>query len=136
MEKARAAGGRNIQSSHGRYLPPVGKVFQREKFRSDDVAKGQGDVLYGVFGRLRSPSKEMANATGLNERACRNQMSGVNCMNLADFFNACHAVPELADWGAKMMGLSGERQVQEISKGLRGITLHIEAGDGVKVSTP
>lgn len=132
MGISRTANSRKFQSRYGNSrLPFTEKSTERP--RSNDVAEQQAKILQGRFGNLRSPSKEMANLTGLNERACRNQIAGVNCMNLADFFNACQAIPELALWGEKMMGLSGARQVNEVNQGMQAITLRIEA-NGVKVT--
>lgn len=129
---SRLATPRKIQPRCSYNLPPVGKSFPpRERLASDDVAKGQGEILYSVFGRLRSPAKEMAALTGLNERACRNQISGLNSMNLADFFNACRTIPELRAWGAQMMGmlLDGDPSFQaEFTRGRQEIVLRIETG--------
>lgn len=133
MGNSRASVGRTFQSRRGNTQSPVGRILPRENLASDDVAKAQAEVLQGVFGALKSPAKEMARDTGLNERACRNQIAGVNCMNLADFFNACKAIPELAEWGAEMMGLSGQRQADAVNHGMRAITLRIEAS-GVTLS--
>lgn len=134
MRNSRAAVGRNFQSPRGNSRSRIGNIIPREKLAADDVAKAQAEVLQGVFGALKSPAKEMARDTGLNERACRNQIAGVNCMNLADFFNACKAIPELADWGVQMMGLSSQRQSAAINEGMRAITLRIEA-NGVNIKT-
>lgn len=129
--KTRAFERRNIQSRRDYNLPSNGNVLPRERLRSDDVAKGQAEVLQGVFGNLKSPAKEMARETGLNERACRNQLAGLNSMNLADFFNACQSIPELRAWGARMMGLlvEGDPGFQaEFAKGRQEIVLRLEGG--------
>ena len=121
---------RNIQSARDHNLPRNGNTFPRRKYDTKDVSEGQAEVLQGVFGRLKSPAKEMANATGLNERACRNQIAGLNSMNLADFFNACQTIPELRAWGAHMMGLLIEGDPafgQEFAKGRQEIVLRIES---------
>lgn len=129
----RSADRRKTQSRFGNSRHDVGKVLPREKLTSDDVAKAQGEVLQGVFGPLKSPAKVMANTTGLNERACRNQIAGLNSMNLADFFNACQTIPELRAWGARMMGLLAEGDPtfqQEFARGRQEIVLRIE-GNGL-----
>jgi hypothetical protein len=123
---------RNFQSRHGNSRSPVGNVLPRERFTPGDVAKGQAQVLQDVFGSLKSPAKEMAKETGLNERACRNQIAGLNSMNLADFFNACHAIPELRAWGARMMGLLADGDpsfAAEFSRGRQEIVLRLEGGN-------
>lgn len=122
---------RKSQSRHDHNLPRNGNVLPREKLQSDDVAKAQGAVLQGVFGNLKSPAKEMARETGLNERACRNQLAGLNSMNLADFFNACRNIPELRAWGAEMMGmlLDGDPKFYtELARGRQEIVLRIDTG--------
>ena len=129
---SRSSARRNYRPSSRHNLPPIGRVVPQQRYRTIDVAKGQADVLQEVFGPLKSPAKTMALETGLSERACRNQLAGINSMNLADFFNACQAIPELREWGAKMMGLSGERRAQEISDGIREITLRIDT-NGVRL---
>ena len=129
---SRSSARRNYRPLSRHNLPPVGRVVPQQRYRTIDVAKGQADVLQEVFGPLKSPAKSMAIETGLSERACRNHLAGVNSMNLADFFNACQAVPELAEWAVKMMGLSGARQQQEISDGIREITLRIDT-NGVRL---
>lgn len=129
----RSAAVRNNRTTHGRHMPRIGRVVPQERFRTADVARGQSEILQNVYGPLKSPAKTMALETGQSERACRNQLTGNNSMNLAAFFNACQAVPELAEWGAKMMGLSGERRDKEISDGIREITLRIDTS-GVRVS--
>lgn len=139
MRNSRSASRRTFQSPRGNSRSSIGNVFPRERFSAEDVAKGQAEVLQGYFGNLKSPAKEMARETGLNERACRNQIAGLNCMNLADFFNSCRAIPELQQWGMEMMGAvqRGDRgRVAELMEGHRAITLRIEAsgvtlkGDG------
>lgn len=138
MNNSRSSVSRKFQSRGGNSRSPVGNVLPREKFESDAVAKGQAEVLQGVFGRLKSPAKEMAAATGLNERACRNQIAGLNSMNLADFFNACQTVPELRAWGARMMGLLAEGNPsfpEEFSKGRQEIVLRIDTG-GLTLGKP
>lgn len=129
---SRSALNRKYRHPIRRNLPLVGRVVPQERYRTCDVAKGQADVLQSVYGPLKSPAKSMAIETGLSERACRNQLTGINSMNLADFFNACQAIPELREWGAKMMGLSGERRAQELSDGIREITLRIDT-NGVRL---
>jgi hypothetical protein len=129
--KSRAYDRRTIRSRRDHNLPSNGNVLPRERLRSDDVAKAQAAVLQGVFGNLKSPAKEMARETGLNERACRNQLAGLNSMNLADFFNACQSIPELRAWGARMMGLLVEGDPEfhrEFSAGRQEIVLRLEAG--------
>lgn len=122
---------RNSQFRRGNNVARNGNVLPREKLRSDDVAKAQGDVLRGVFGRLKSPAKEMALVTGASERACRNQIAGLNSMNLADFFDACQSIPELQKWGAYMIGLRLEDPVafqNEMQRGRQEIVLRFENG--------
>ncbi|WP_298800028.1 hypothetical protein [uncultured Devosia sp.] len=122
---------RKIQSRRDHNLPRNGNDLPKKRFASDEVAKAQAEVLQGVFGNLKSPAKEMARETGLNERACRNQIAGLNSMNLADFFNACQAIPELQAWGAMMMGLSPSdpQFAKELARGHREIVLRIEGGN-------
>jgi hypothetical protein len=122
---------RNFQSRRGNNVARTGNVLPREKLQSDDVAKAQGAVLQGVFGRLKSPSKEMANLTGQNERACRNQIAGLNSMQLHKFFEACQSIPELQQWGAYMMGLRLEDPAafhNEMQRGRQEIVLRFENG--------
>lgn len=129
MSFDRATAHRKSQSRHDHNLPRNGKVFPQDRSAADDVAKAQGAVLQGVFGKLKSPAKEMANTTGQNERACRNQIAGLNSMQLHKFFEACQAIPELQDWGLMMMGIppTHPRFQQEMAKGQREIVLRIEA---------
>lgn len=125
-------------------MRPNGNVLPREKFTTDDVAKAQGEVLKGVFGhaisdagtamRIASPAKEQARITGQSERACRNQQAGQNCMNLAEFFNACQVIPELRAWGAMMMGLSEELHESvgpHVEKGMREIVLRLDLSGAI-----
>lgn len=129
--KSRPFERRTFQSRHGNSRSSVGNVLPREKLTPHDVAQGQAEILQGVFGGLKSPAKEMARDTGLNERACRNQIAGLNSMNLADFFNACRTIPELRAWGARMMGLLADGDPSfpaEFARGRQEIVLRIEAG--------
>lgn len=122
---------RKIQSTGDYNLPRGGNVLpqKREGFAPDDVAKAQGEILQGVFGRLKSPAKEMARITGDSERACRNQLAGLNSMQLHKFFKACQTIPEVQAWGAYMMGLSPANPnfQQEMARGYREILLRIDA---------
>jgi hypothetical protein len=68
------------------------------------VASGQAQVLRARFGREKQPSVALSEASGTLERTARNHLSGANCMNLRDFFNACQNIPELKSWGLRMMG--------------------------------
>lgn len=122
---------RKIQARHDYNVPRNGNVLPRPRVTADDVAKGQATVLQGIYGRLKSPAKEMARDTGISERACRNQLAGLNSMNLADFFNACQSIPELRPWGAQMMGmlLDGDPKFYtELARGKQEIILRIETG--------
>jgi hypothetical protein len=130
---SQAATRRLNQSARAYNLPRNGKVLPREKYASGDVAKGQGEVLQALYGPLKSPAKQMQRETGISERACRNQIAGLNSMNLTDFFNACRAIPELRAWGAQMMGmlLEGDPNFQsEFQRGRQEIVLRIE-GNGL-----
>lgn len=122
---------RKIQSTADSHMPHNGNVLpkQRVGFAPDDVAKGQAEILQGVFGRLKSPAKEMARITGDSERACRNQLAGLNSMQLHKFFRACQTIPEVQAWGAYMMGLSpaNPKFQQEMTRGYREILLRIDA---------
>lgn len=102
MGNSRSAVSRHFQSRGGNSVP-------RKKHQTDDVAKAQAEVLQGVYGDLKAGAKELARDTGKSERACRNHLAGLNCMNLAEFFNACQDIPELQAWGAYMMGLKNSR---------------------------
>lgn len=130
MSVDRATAYRKSRASRGNVLPRNGKLFPQDRSAADDVAKAQGAVLQGVFGRLKSPSKEMANITGQNERACRNQIAGLNSMQLHKFFEACQTIPELQDWGVMMMGIppSDPRFQKEMSRGHQEIVLRIDTG--------
>lgn len=128
---------RNTQARRDYVLPRNGKLFPNDRSAADDVAKAQGAVLQGVFGKLKSPAKEMANATGQNERACRNQIAGLNSMQLHKFFEACQSIPELQDWGLMMMGIppSDPRFQKEMARGHQEIVLRIDAG-GLTLGKP
>jgi|SRR5579871_110138 len=132
----RSARDRLFQSRRGNNRSPVGNVLPRTQYKSSDVAKAMAEVLQGRFGNLKSPAKEMQRETGLNERACRNHLAGLNCMNLADFFNACQSSPELQAWGAMMMGLqsSGDPAFgKELARSLPTVLLRIEQGGGFTI---
>lgn len=98
MGNSRAAASRHFQSRGGNTVP-------RKKYEPDDVAKAQAEVLRERYGDRKAAAKELARDTGKSERACRNHLAGINCMNLAEFFNACQDIPEIQAWGAYMMGL-------------------------------
>lgn len=122
---------RNFQSRRGNNQARNGNILPRQNLKADDVSKAQGEVLRGVFGRLKSPAKEMANITGQNERACRNQIAGLNSMQLHKFFEACQTIPELQKWGAYMMGLRVEDPAafySELQNGRQEIVLRFENG--------
>lgn len=126
---SRPSSRRIIRPARDHNLPRNGNVLPRERVTPDDVAKGQAQILQGVFGPLKSPAKSMARETGASERACRNQLAGLNSMNLADFFNACRAIPELQKWGAQMMGmlLDGDPKFYtELQRGRQEIVLRFE----------
>jgi hypothetical protein len=128
---ARSSQRRNSPARNSYNLPRNGNVVPREKFTTHCVAKAQAEVLQGIFGPLKSPAKQMSRETGLSERACRNQLAGLNSMNLADFFNACQAIPELRKWGAQMMGmlLDGDPKFYtELQRGRQEIVLRFENG--------
>lgn len=97
----RSPGSRHFQSRGGNIMP-------RPQYRPDDVARAQGEILRDRYGRLKSPAKEQAVETGQSVRACRNQQAGLNCMQLTEFFNACQIIPELKEWGMRMMGCESE----------------------------
>lgn len=82
-----------------------GKDFPRV-YSSEEVAQGQARVLQQRYGREKQPSVALSEDSGTLERTARNHLSGANCMDLKTFFNACQRIPELKDWGARMMGLS------------------------------
>lgn len=98
MRNSRSSVGRHFQSRCGNILP-------RSRYRTNDVAKAQAEILRLRYGNLKSPAKEQALETGQSVRACRNQQAGLNCMNLTEFFNACLSNPELQAWGKMMMGV-------------------------------
>lgn len=136
-DNSRVVYDRKIQPSRGDNRSSVGRIRARERLTSDDVAKALAEVLQTKYSRLRSPAKEMANDTGVNERACRNHIAGLNSMHLAEFFNACRSgnCPELTEWGLEMMGAvqrGDQARVGELLQGHRAITLRIEA-DGLKI---
>lgn len=126
---SRAVLHRKSRLPRGNVLPRNGNILPQSRSGADDVAKAQGDVLQGVFGRLKSPAKEMANITGQNERACRNQLSGLNSMQLHKFFEACQTIPELQSWGAMMMGMGPTHPnfQKEMARGHQEIILRIES---------
>lgn len=130
---SRARVSRQVRSRRSNHQSSVGNIFPRERLASDDVAKAQAEVLQAKYGRLKSPAKEMALDTGSTERACRNQIAGLNAMNLADFFNSCRAIPELRAWGMEMMGAmdrGDQEAMAQLMAGHRAITLRIETGTG------
>jgi hypothetical protein len=125
MGSTRAAVSRHFQSRGGNTLPRVS---------TDEVAKGQAQVLRRKYGPLKSAAKQLANDGGTSERAARNHLAGVNAMNLTDFFNHCRSgsIPELRAWGLMMMGLEAQldpRFGSELAKGLRAIAARLE-GEG------
>jgi len=98
MSAKRAPASRHFQARGGNKLPS-------QKLGSGDIARQQAEVLQEEFGNLKSPAKELSRELGASERACRNWLAGINCMNLEDFFYACQKIPKLRAWGSYMMGL-------------------------------
>lgn len=98
---------RDRRFSYSQHFQARGGNLQ-SRLSTEEVTSSQADVLRGAFGHFKQPSVELSQQAGTSERAARNHLSGANCMNLTDFFNACRAIPELAAWGRKMMGLEGD----------------------------
>lgn len=76
------------------------------RYSTQEVTEGLARVLTNKYLPFKQPSVALSEDSGTSERAARNHLSGVNAMNLTDFFNACQRIPELKAWGAKMMGMA------------------------------
>jgi hypothetical protein len=69
-------------------------------------------VLMAKYGQFKNPPQALSEDSGTTWRAARNHLSGENSMQLADFFNACQTIPELKQWGLRMMGAEAHLSLQ------------------------